>query len=107
MLRAILHLILHAAVPAAVAAKFYRPLFWQAFAIMFATMLVDLDHLLASPVYDPDRCSIGYHPLHRYPMMLVYGLLAAIPKTRLVGIGLLIHMVLDGVDCVWMEYERS
>ena len=30
----------------------------------FATMLVDLDHLLATPLYNPDRCSLGFHPLH-------------------------------------------
>jgi len=23
---------------------------------------------------------------------------------RLVGLGLLIHMVLDGADCIWMSY---
>ena len=32
---------------------------------MIATMLVDIDHLLATPIYDPLRCSIGYHPLHQ------------------------------------------
>ena len=36
---------------------------------MMATMLVDLDHLFADPIYDPDRCSIGFHPLHQYPIM--------------------------------------
>ena len=34
--------------------------------IMMLTMLVDLDHLLANPIYDPNRCSIGFHPLHSY-----------------------------------------
>jgi len=28
---------------------------------------------------------------------------AAIPKTRIVGFGLLIHIALDGLDCVWMR----
>ena len=105
MIRPIIHLLLHIAVPAAVAGMAYRQIFWRAFAIMMATMLIDVDHLLADPVYDPGRCSIGFHPLHLYPMIAVYAVLALIPKTRLVGIGLLIHMFLDGIDCVWMSYE--
>ena len=67
-------------------------------------MVVDLDHLLADPIYDPDRCSMGFHPLHTAPAVAVYVLLAAWPKTRLVGVGLLIHMALDWVDCAWMTW---
>ena len=71
---------------------------------MVATMVVDVDHLLANPIYDPDRCSIGFHPLHTMPAVAVYALLAAWPKTRLVGVGLLIHMALDLTDCIWMTW---
>ena len=105
MVRAALHLLLHVAVPGAVARIFYRQVFVRALVIMLATMLIDLDHLLADPVYDPGRCSIGFHPLHQYPIMVVYALLAVWPKTRLIGLGLVIHMLLDGVDCFWMQYE--
>lgn len=70
---------------------------------MLLTMLVDLDHLLARPVYDPGRCSIGFHPLHSEWMLPVYIALVALPRTRLVGLGLVIHMVLDAVDCAWMR----
>lgn len=105
MIRAIIHLVLHAVVPAAAAATWYRQTFIRAWLVMMATMLVDLDHLLATPVYDPGRCSIGFHPLHQYPAILLYGVLFAWPKTRLIGAGLLIHMLLDGVDCAWMTYE--
>jgi hypothetical protein len=70
---------------------------------MVATMAVDLDHLLAAPVFDPNRCSIGFHPLHTWPAMALYLLQwPSVPKTRLVGLGLVIHMVLDGIDCLWM-----
>jgi len=69
---------------------------------MMATMIVDLDHLMAVPVYDPDRCSIGFHPLHTYPAIGVYFLLLLIPQIRLIGVGLLIHMALDKIDCLWM-----
>jgi len=106
MFRAALHLMLHVAAPGAVARIFYRKIFVRALILMLATLLIDLDHLLANPVYDPGRCSIGFHPLHQYPIMVVYVLLAIWPKTRLVGLGLVIHMLLDGIDCIWMQYEN-
>lgn len=105
MLRIVTHMILHFAMPAVVAKGFYRDRFLQAFLIMIATMLVDLDHLFADPVYDPARCSIGFHPLHQYPVIALFFVLAAWTKTRLIGVGLLIHMFLDGVDCAWMSFE--
>ena len=64
-----------------------------------SSMLVDLDHLLANPIYDPTRCSIGFHPLHTEIPIAIYCVLSFFPKTRLIGLGLLIHMVLDSVDC--------
>ena len=66
---------------------------------MISTMLVDIDHLLANPIYDPSRCSIGFHPLHQLEVLPIYILLSFIPKTRWIGIGLCIHMLLDSVDC--------
>ncbi len=105
MLRAVIHMALHFVVPGAIARICYRQIFFRAWLIMVATMLVDLDHLLASPMYDPGRCSIGFHPLHQYPLIAIYALFAALPKTRVLGIGLLVHMLLDGIDCVWMGYE--
>jgi len=66
---------------------------------MMATMIVDIDHLLATPIYDPQRCSIGFHPLHTLPAILAYIALIIPPKTRLIGLGLVIHMVLDSTDC--------
>jgi hypothetical protein len=103
-LRAIVHLILHFAVPGAVAWGFFRAQWQRAWLVMMATMLVDLDHLLATPLYDPNRCSIGFHPLHTTPAIAVYVGLLFVPRARLVAIGLLIHMALDGVDCAWMRF---
>jgi hypothetical protein len=100
--RSIFHLLLHGAVPGAVAWLFFRPRWRLAWMVMLATMLVDLDHLLADPLYDPDRCSIGYHPLHTAPAIAAYAGLALLPRTRLVGIGLLLHMALDAFDCALM-----
>ena len=62
-------------------------------------MLVDIDHLLADPIYDPLRCSIEFHPLHALWLMPVYMALAVYSKTRLIGVGLVIHMCLDSMDC--------
>lgn len=94
-----LHIVLHFAVPALIALAFFRNRFRQAYLVMIATMLVDLDHLLANPIYDPNRCSIGFHPLHEPILMPVYAALCIPGKTRLVGLGLAIHMILDSVDC--------
>lgn len=100
-MRGVLHLVLHAFVPGLVAGIAYRDRFWRSFGVLMATMLVDLDHLLARPIFDPNRCSINFHPLHTWPAIAVYALMLFHPKTRLVGIGLLIHMALDQLDC-WM-----
>jgi hypothetical protein len=96
----VLHLILHITVPGLVAALFFRPAWQRAWAVMVLTMLVDVDHLLASPVYDPNRCSIEFHPLHTTPAVAFYAVLALPRTTRLVGLGLLLHMALDGLDCL-------
>lgn len=72
---------------------------------MLATMIVDLDHLLAEPIFDPFRCGINFHPLHSYPAIGIYLVLIAIPKLRLIGLGLTIHMALDWIDCLWLSLE--
>lgn len=94
------HLLAHVLVPGAVALLFFRSRWRYAWLVMLATMMVDLDHLLADPVFDPERCSIGFHPLHSLPAILVYALALALPLLRLVALGLLIHMGLDGADCL-------
>ena len=101
MIRPAVHLVLHVLIPGVCARIFFKQNWWKAWAIMVLTLAVDLDHLLSVPIYDPNRCSINYHPLHSYPAICVYLVLAAIPRLRIVGFGLLIHMGLDFVDCVW------
>lgn len=70
---------------------------------MIATMLVDLDHLIADPIFDPDRCSIGFHPLHSYYAIAIYAGMLFIKNTyvRIVATGLLFHMFTDFQDCLW------
>ena len=94
-----IHIVLHFLVPVLIAFLFYRHVFIKAWLIMIATMIVDIDHLLAVPIYDPNRCSIGFHPLHSYLAISIYFLLLFFPKVRLIAIGLLIHMALDYIDC--------
>ena len=93
------HIVLHFVVPGIVTGIFYRSRWLLAYLAMVATMLVDLDHLIASPIYDPGRCSIGFHPLHQPWFIVLYLLLCFVPKTRLIGLGLTIHMCLDAIDC--------
>jgi len=99
---AVLHLLLHIVVPGAVAWLAFRSQWRRAWGLMLLTLLVDVDHLLADPIYDPGRCSIGFHPLHTWPVMGLYAGLALWRPTRIVGVGLLIHMALDAADCAMM-----
>ena len=94
-----LHIFLHFLIPAVVTLAFFRKDWKKAYLILVLTMLVDVDHLLADPIYDPNRCSIGFHPFHQLGMIVLYVLFCFFPGTRLVGIGLTIHMALDSLDC--------
>lgn len=123
-LRASVHLLLHIIVPGLVAWLFARQrpsagmpasrasvssalpagTAWRAWLVMLMAWVIDLDHLLADPIYAPDRCSIGFHPLHTTPAIVLYGALLIPRPTRWLGIGLLIHVGLDLIDCVWMRH---
>ncbi|MFT5250084.1 MAG: hypothetical protein ACI93P_001819 [bacterium] len=70
---------------------------------MIATMLVDVDHLLARPIYAPNRCSINFHILHSYYAIVIYLILFYFKKFRIVSIGLLFHMLTDFIDCLLMK----
>ena len=95
----VIHYGLHLIAPALIARFFFRDNWRQAYVIMLLTMMVDLDHLLADPVFDPNRCSINFHPLHTYYAMGAYGLGLFFSKTRVISVGLLFHMLTDWIDC--------
>ena len=95
----VLHIVLHFAAPAVVTGLFFRRRWQLAYLAMISTMVVDVDHLFANPVYDPTRCSIGFHPLHEPWFIALYFVLCFLPKTQLFGIGLMLHMALDAADC--------
>ena len=64
--RPVLHYFLHFLFPVVMAFLLFRKDWKKAYFIMLATMLVDADHLLSTPVFSPDRCSINFHLLHTY-----------------------------------------
>jgi len=103
ILRFISHYGMHFLIPGLIAYFFFKDNWKKVWLIFTLTMLVDLDHLLANPLFDATRCSINYHPLHSYYAITVYSLLLISPKTRIVAIGLLFHMFTDFVDCLWIS----
>lgn len=94
-----LHALLHLLVPGVVALLFYRAQWRRAWLILAAALLLDVDHLWATPMFDPMRCSINYHPLHTYWAMGAYALLLVPPRSRVWAVGCLLHMALDFAEC--------
>lgn len=92
----------HLLVPFLLGRLFWPDHWWQAGLIMVATMAIDLDHLAADPIFDPSRCSIGFHPLHTLWAGVFYAGMLVIDswKWRAVAVGCLWHLSTDGIDCV-------
>ncbi|WP_272148568.1 DUF6122 family protein [Tenacibaculum aiptasiae] len=98
-----IHYFLHFGFPFILAYVFFKKEWKKVSLILLATMLVDLDHLLATPIFTPNRCSINFHPLHTYYAMIIYVLLLFFKKPfNIIGIGLLLHMLTDYIDCLFM-----
>lgn len=93
---------MHFLVPGIIAYVFFRNKWKLVWLVFIATMLVDLDHLFATPLFDTNRCSINFHPLHSYVAIAFYFILLFFNKTRIVAIGLLFHMLTDFIDCFWI-----
>ncbi|WP_298901629.1 DUF6122 family protein [uncultured Psychroserpens sp.] len=100
-LQSVVHYGIHFLLPLVVALVYFRAQWKFAYFIMLCAFVIDLDHLLANPIFDPNRCSINFHPLHSYYAIGIYVLLSLFKITRLIGIGLIIHIIADQVDC-WM-----
>ena len=75
--------------------EFKRMVLWFSLA-----NLIDLDHLLANPIYNPLRCGINFHPLHSWFMLPFYVAGLFHRKTRYLSIGIFLHLLLDGIDCI-------
>jgi len=101
LLRTCVHYGLHFIFPLLIAFLVYRKQWKMTYFIFILVMFIDLDHLLATPIFDPNRCSINFHPLHSYYAITVYAGFLLFKKTRILGIALLLHILADTVDC-WM-----
>lgn len=102
-MQAFVHYFLHFGFPLIIALVFFRKDWKKVYLILIATMLVDLDHLVANPIFESNRCSINFHPLHTYYAMIVYLILLFFRKPfNIIGVGLLFHMLTDFIDCLMM-----
>ena len=98
-----IHYFLHLIAPLFIAIIFFKKNWKKAYLIFIATMLVDLDHLFANPIFDSNRCSINFHPLHTFYAFGLYILLLFLARPlNIIGIGLVLHMITDLIDCLFM-----
>jgi len=105
IIRPFIHYGLHFIFPIAIAYVFFKDKWKKAYLMMLATMLIDLDHLLATPLFDPMRCSVGFHPLHSSWAIGFYAILFFVKKYRIIAIGLLFHILTDVIDCFLMLHQ--
>ena len=101
-MREFIHYFFHFGAPLIFAYFLFKSKWKKVYAIFILSMLVDLDHLLANPIFDPARCSINFHPLHTMPAIFLYLILLFPKKTRILAIALLFHMFTDWFDCYMM-----
>lgn len=99
MLKFSIHYGLHFVVPLFISLLFFKQKWKTVYVIFLASMLVDLDHLLATPIFSEGRCSINFHPLHTTFAMFFYLVGLFLKKTRILAIALLLHMLADFIDC--------
>ncbi|WP_405381669.1 DUF6122 family protein [Maribacter sp. LLG6340-A2] len=104
MIRFIAHYGIHFIVPIIVALYFYKENRLLASIILLSGIVIDLDHLWATPMFDANRCSINFHPLHCYIAITGYMLLFIYKRTRIFGLALLIHILADTVDCLFIRH---
>ncbi|MGM0636129.1 MAG: DUF6122 family protein [Bacteroidota bacterium] len=102
MVQHFVHYGLHFGAIAIIAYFFDKNNFKINYLILLATMLVDIDHLWANPIFDPNRCSIGFHTFHQ-PLFITFYVMGmfvfASKKIKLICIGLSFHMLTDYLDC--------
>jgi hypothetical protein len=102
MLQPFIHYGIHFGLPLLIALLFFNSNWKVAYIIMLCGLLIDLDHVLANPIFDSNRCSINFHPLHSYYAIAIYISLTIFKKTRILGIGLIIHIIADAAECLLM-----
>jgi len=99
MLKFSIHYSLHFIFPLLISLIFFNSKWKKVYLIFLLSMLVDLDHLLANPIFQENRCSINFHPLHSYIAIGIYFVGLFFSITRILAIALLFHMLTDLIDC--------
>ncbi|KIC20837.1 DUF6122 family protein [Leisingera sp. ANG-Vp] len=103
LLPPVIHYGFHFLAPFAIARALFGHQRWLAAAgLMILANLIDADHLLATPIFEPNRCSIGFHPLHSGLAAAAYAAALLVPnwKIRALALGALWHLATDGLDCI-------
>ncbi|MDN6280341.1 MAG: DUF6122 family protein [Psychroflexus sp.] len=104
-LQALIHYAMHFGVIYYFAVK-YKHIGFSAskiYLILLATLVIDIDHLWASPIFQADRCSVGFHTFHSVYALIFYLALYFLSRSRwlkLFSFGLLFHLITDEFDCV-------
>jgi hypothetical protein len=80
MLQQLAHYGIHFGLPLLIALIFFKANWKVVYLVMLCGLLIDLDHVLANPVFDSNRCSINFHPLHSYYAIAIYLGLAVFKK---------------------------
>lgn len=99
-LKFIIHYGLHFVVPLLISLYFFKNQWKKVYGIFLLSMLIDIDHFLANPIFDANRCSINFHPLHTYYALCMYVLILFFKKLRLLSVALLLHLFADYLDCI-------
>ncbi|RLD24017.1 MAG: hypothetical protein DRI70_08675 [Bacteroidetes bacterium] len=107
MFRFFVHYGIHFIVPILIGLYFFKEHRLRIILILLSGILIDVDHFLANPIFDSNRCSIDFHPLHSYWAIAVYVSLLPFRKMRIVGIALLIHILADVVDCAMLILQSK
>lgn len=83
---------------------------WNLVFIIISSNLIDLDHLLARPIFEEGRCSItGKSILHKWYLILLWvlGVFIPIPHVQVFCLGVLSHILVDGLGCYLMSKEAK
>lgn len=68
--------------------------------LIISSNLIDIDHLFVTPIYEANRCSINFHPLHSWYIFPIYFIGLLIKKYSFFFIGIILHLTLDYFDCL-------
>jgi Family of unknown function (DUF6122) len=99
----VVHYSMHFVVPLFIALLIDKNNYLKIFAILLSTMIMDVDHLFANPIFMANRCSINFHFMHHLYWLPIYiSLIFFKGNFRIIGIGLSFHILTDFVDCMFM-----